>query len=101
MRCLRVDFGRLRALQPAHIPCELNHRKLHAVTEPKIGDVILAAEPDRGDLPFNTARAESAWHDHARVGTQAAGFLRVLFVLLRVDPRSEERRVGKEGRSRW
>src|SRR3989442_7135570 len=60
-------------------------------TNPKVG----------GSIPSGRATFPRSWATAPRrVGPQCAGFVRDALIIGAV-PRSEERRVGKEGRSRW
>ena len=65
VRRLRVHLGRVRALEPEHVPGELADRHVHAEADAEIGDSALAGDPAGEDLALPPARAEAARHEDA------------------------------------
>src|SRR5690349_8332753 len=57
-------------VQPNYMPGELDHRALHAEADAEEGDLPLAGEADRLDLPLDSPLAEPARHQNAIVARE-------------------------------
>ena len=62
---IRVKFNAVRVLYTAHVPGELNHRKLHAQTDTEERDLCQTGIFDGTDLSLHSAFAETTRNEHA------------------------------------
>jgi hypothetical protein len=60
----RVELGAVGAFEPGDVAGVLDHRHLHAETDPEIGHPLLAGVAHGGDLALDAALAEAAGHQH-------------------------------------
>src|SRR5450631_2525175 len=70
VRRARIEFGRIRRLQPANVARELDHHGLHAQANTEIGDLAFARIADRVQHAVYAALAEAARHQDAIVAIQ-------------------------------
>ncbi len=70
-----VDFGGIGTRQPAAMAQHIDHRRLHAVANAEIRDIVLAGELRGLHFAFEAAVAESARHQDAiDIGEQSGAF---------------------------
>src|SRR3989344_1024468 len=86
VRRLRIDLGRVGILEARDMPRVFHRKQLHAVAEAEIRDLVLAGEPYRVDLPLDAGFAESARDEDAVVLRELLHLLRILLVVLRIQP---------------
>src|SRR5579862_3728627 len=65
IRSRGIELRAIRIFNSRHLPCVLNRRALHAETNPKEWNFLLARISNRLNHPGNAALAESARHQNA------------------------------------
>ena len=65
MRAMPIVLGRIRAVESGDVAREIDHRRVHAVADAEIRNLVLARVSRGGDLAFETAFAEAAGHEDA------------------------------------
>src|ERR1700722_1498310 len=65
MRAMPIVFGGIGAVESGDIAREIDHRRVHAVTDAEIRNLVFARKSRGGDLAFEAAFAESAGNENA------------------------------------
>ena len=74
MRGVRIELARVGAVETALVAGELDHRALHAETQPEEGHLMASREAGRLDLALDPAEAEPAGdHDAVEIAQAPLG----------------------------
>src|SRR6185312_14033428 len=76
MRRGSFEFGAVRLVETNFVTCVFNHGHLHAETDPKVRNVLLARETNRLDFSFDPTVSETA-RDQQTIDS-GKGFGRIL-----------------------
>src|SRR5579859_1035776 len=66
MRALLIKLGAISICQSQDVARELDHRHMHAQTEPQVRNILAPRKARRLNLPFDATRTETARHHNTR-----------------------------------